>query len=151
HQLFIGKDTLKISENLYVAICHLRHQLEPRFLWVDAVCINQASDEEKSHQVGQMHYIYSNASKVLIWLGQSDKDIDQAMEFLQDSRETRDKREKPLVGLRKMFSSRWWFRMLGRPGSGRCEDGPIGYLWRQMRYLGGSQHNTYTGFVEPTG
>ncbi|KAH0534098.1 hypothetical protein FGG08_007307 [Glutinoglossum americanum] len=111
HRLFIGKDILKISQNLYIALCHLRHQLEPRNLWVDAVCINQASDQEKNHQVRQMHDIYSSASKVLIWLGKSDKDIEQAMEFLQDSKEIRDEREKPLVGLRKMFSSPWWSRM----------------------------------------
>lgn len=32
------------------------------------VCINQADIEEKGHQVKQMGRIYSNATRVLIWL-----------------------------------------------------------------------------------
>ncbi|KAH6613881.1 heterokaryon incompatibility protein-domain-containing protein [Boeremia exigua] len=38
-------------------------------LWIDAVCIDQTSNHEKNHQVAQMGKIYSNASKVVMWLG----------------------------------------------------------------------------------
>jgi hypothetical protein len=111
HQIHVGEKTLKVSRNLDVALRHLRRQLEPRVLWVDAICINQASNDEKNHQIRQMRGIYSNASNVLVWLGESDEDIAEAMDFLQDSRENRDNRKKPLVGLAKMFRSPWWSRM----------------------------------------
>ena len=39
------------------------------FIWIDALCIDQASVEEKSSQVTLMGEIYELASVVLIWLG----------------------------------------------------------------------------------
>ncbi|KAJ8118085.1 hypothetical protein OPT61_g857 [Boeremia exigua] len=38
-------------------------------LWIDAVCIDQRSTEERNHQVAQMGKIYTNAEKVIMWLG----------------------------------------------------------------------------------
>lgn len=43
------------------------------FLWIDAVCINQADLDERNSQVRIMPEIYSKASCVLVWLGH-DKD-----------------------------------------------------------------------------
>lgn len=37
--------------------------------WIDALCINQFDDDEKSVQVQRMGSIYENATDVLIWLG----------------------------------------------------------------------------------
>lgn len=39
-------------------------------MWVDAVCINQADDNEKSAQVAMMDTIYTNCQKTVIWLGE---------------------------------------------------------------------------------
>jgi len=38
-------------------------------LWIDAVCINQEDDAEKSFQVSMMGEIYYQADRVIIWLG----------------------------------------------------------------------------------
>ncbi|KAH8647823.1 heterokaryon incompatibility protein-domain-containing protein [Xylariales sp. PMI_506] len=43
-----------------------------RFLWVDAVCINQSSVQERNSQVQLMARIYSTADMVLSWLGNDD-------------------------------------------------------------------------------
>ena len=43
-----------------------------RKLWIDAICINQSDNLEKSQQVMQMKDIYANASKVLMWIGKPD-------------------------------------------------------------------------------
>lgn len=40
-----------------------------RAVWVDAICINQASREDKSVQVGIMAEIYEKAAAVAVWLG----------------------------------------------------------------------------------
>lgn len=50
----------------------VRHQSKPRLIWVDALCINQADDEEKNAQVKQMHRIYSQAH-VIHWLSNGDE------------------------------------------------------------------------------
>jgi hypothetical protein len=39
-----------------------------KFLWADAVCINQQDNEERGNQVRRMPLIYANAQRVLVWL-----------------------------------------------------------------------------------
>ena len=39
------------------------------YLWIDQLCINQASTQEKNHQVALMGRIYRGAVRTLIWLG----------------------------------------------------------------------------------
>lgn len=55
--------------NLELALQNLWLEEGPRTLWVDAVCIDQADDEERSEQVQMMSGIYKKASRVLVWLG----------------------------------------------------------------------------------
>jgi hypothetical protein len=69
----IGKEEVRIRENLWVALDELRKETrEVRVLWIDALCINQKDSEERSGQVRLMAFIYSRAQKVHVWLGLSD-------------------------------------------------------------------------------
>ncbi|KAE9363246.1 HET-domain-containing protein, partial [Stipitochalara longipes BDJ] len=61
-----------VRSNLYFALQHLRRRRKARVLWVDALCINQENDVERSHQVFQMGSIYSHARQVCVWLGLAD-------------------------------------------------------------------------------
>ncbi|KAF2423735.1 heterokaryon incompatibility, partial [Tothia fuscella] len=61
---------LPITANLFQALRMLRPSAkERRYLWVDAICINQADESEKSDQVWNMLHIYQTARKVMAWLG----------------------------------------------------------------------------------
>lgn len=60
---------LKITENLHSALRAFRDRRQPRMLWVDGVCIDQANPDDKNHQVALMSEIYKRANKVLGWLG----------------------------------------------------------------------------------
>ncbi|KAI0881727.1 heterokaryon incompatibility protein-domain-containing protein [Annulohypoxylon maeteangense] len=42
-----------------------------RYIWIDAICINQQDDAEKSTQVQMMIEIYATATHVNIWLGEA--------------------------------------------------------------------------------
>ncbi|KAK0642159.1 heterokaryon incompatibility protein-domain-containing protein [Cercophora newfieldiana] len=64
----------QVTTNLEAALRRLRHPTRDRRLWVDALCINQADDAEKSHQVNLMSHIYSNAAHGLMWLGEHEED-----------------------------------------------------------------------------
>ncbi|EWZ29541.1 uncharacterized protein FOBCDRAFT_149691 [Fusarium oxysporum Fo47] len=74
HAIFIGNrwDILPITENCFDALQNCRLNDRDRRLWVDAICINQSNISERTHQVGMMRYIYSTASRVLIYLGIGD-------------------------------------------------------------------------------
>lgn len=43
-----------------------------RFIWADAICVDQNSALEKSCQIALMGKIYSSAKKAVIWLGSCD-------------------------------------------------------------------------------
>jgi hypothetical protein len=45
-----------------------------KYLWIDALCINQLEVRERNHQVQRMGHIYSLALQVISWLG-NDPDI----------------------------------------------------------------------------
>ncbi|KAH8665926.1 heterokaryon incompatibility protein-domain-containing protein [Tricladium varicosporioides] len=71
-----------ITENLYWALWHLRSQDTDRILWIDAVCINQSNNEERGQHVRQMGNIYSQADRVIIWLGPATFATDVIMDSL---------------------------------------------------------------------
>lgn len=58
-----------ITRNLHSGLLRFRDAVKVRRLWVDAVCINQSDDVEKSIQIPLMEKIYSRAKRVLVWLG----------------------------------------------------------------------------------
>lgn len=68
----LTQDKFRITKNLGEALRALRFQDKSRTLCVDAVCINQNDDWEKTHQVGFMGKTFSPAKHVLVWLGPGD-------------------------------------------------------------------------------
>jgi hypothetical protein len=79
----IGAENHDVTENLYLALQHLRYRDEDRILWVDAICIDQSNVEERGHQVNQMRNIYSQADRTLIWLGPATNDTDVLLDSLK--------------------------------------------------------------------
>ena len=71
---------LVISGNNHISISNVVKRMLQRLigsrdsmaLWIDAICINQADNVEKSTQVSMMGDIYSTATGVLAWLGDCD-------------------------------------------------------------------------------
>ena len=53
-----------------------------QFLWVDAICINQDDDHEKSYQLALMRDIYGTATELLIWLGDEEQPQSRGLELL---------------------------------------------------------------------
>ncbi|ETS77398.1 hypothetical protein PFICI_11272 [Pestalotiopsis fici W106-1] len=72
--IFIDGTLCQVTSNLAAALRRLRTPAQDRHLWVDAVCINQMDNTEKSHQVNLMRDIYSNAEEGLLWLGDFEED-----------------------------------------------------------------------------
>jgi hypothetical protein len=78
----VNGGSFKVTKNLFQALQHLRHMQGPDAglpFWIDAICINQSDNVEKSRQVRLMTEIYSRACKVLVWLGPPDDDSELAL------------------------------------------------------------------------
>lgn len=67
--IHLDGSTFEVRKNLGDALCHLRHKMRPRVIWIDALCINQDDDFEKAVQIQLMGRIYSTATQVVVWLG----------------------------------------------------------------------------------
>lgn len=82
--VFIGstQQTMAITRKLDEALRHLRHRDRARVMWVDALCIDQQNDQERSRQVRYMCHIYWSTPRVVVWLGPAADDSDHALEKL---------------------------------------------------------------------
>jgi hypothetical protein len=103
----------RVSRNLDAALRALRG-LEPLVLWVDALCINQQDNDEKSKQVAIMGLIYEKAKQTLIWIGEEDDDSDLAMNKLASIKSTKhlhtlSKAENEAIG--RLFIRPWFSRV----------------------------------------
>lgn len=49
-----------------------------RYIWIDALCIDQTNLAERSEQVGMMRSIYQKAQLVISWLGPQDETTSDA-------------------------------------------------------------------------
>ncbi|KAF2028767.1 HET-domain-containing protein, partial [Setomelanomma holmii] len=58
-----------VQRNLFKLLKQMRKEHYTRLLWIDAICVDQAKDDERTHQVSLMGQIYSKAALMLVWLG----------------------------------------------------------------------------------
>ncbi len=56
-----------ITRNLFDALHRIRQPRHPRFIWADAICIDQQNMVERGRQVCLMGPIFRTAKRVLIW------------------------------------------------------------------------------------
>ncbi|KAG6364128.1 hypothetical protein INS49_005726 [Diaporthe citri] len=73
-----------VTTNLAWALRRTRNPHEARLVWADAICINQLDLQERSQQVAIMGSIFSNASRVLVCMGEppdnrGDEDVSSLM------------------------------------------------------------------------
>ncbi|EXL64740.1 hypothetical protein FOPG_19004 [Fusarium oxysporum f. sp. conglutinans race 2 54008] len=108
--------TFPATVSLQTALRHLRLQDGVRRLWVDAVCINQNDNNERSRQVAVMKRIYAKARTVRVWIDVNLSPDDGAVRKLLSlsSRSTMDDLGndpvfwEPLIPL---FQSLYWDRL----------------------------------------
>jgi hypothetical protein len=86
-RVILGDSYVLVTQNCYAALRRLRDRYRKRARWIDAICINQQDDLEKGYQVKMMLEIYRQASRVFVWLGESNEDTDYVLKWcLQTSR-----------------------------------------------------------------
>lgn len=86
HKVLVNGRPFRVRSNLWHLLYHLRQRGVSQFLWIDALCIDQANLEERNFHVGLMGRIYESADKTIVWLGLPSEDRRQAraMEFVSE-------------------------------------------------------------------
>lgn len=79
----LNGEPFEVTANLYSALDQLRSSVNgftEKFVWIDAICINQADIPEKERQIPRMADIYRFTSRSLGWLGPVDSPKDDSAE-----------------------------------------------------------------------
>ncbi|KAL8419087.1 hypothetical protein RB594_002334 [Gaeumannomyces avenae] len=122
-KIMVDGVALNVTWNLYCALRSLRHNDQPRMLWVDAICINQADTSERSRQVRLMSRIFSQATRVVAWIVNYDRGDSPptpnpavvAMNLLASDCNIHWSDERlglpGILGISQLFKTEWWFRV----------------------------------------
>ncbi|KAF4965714.1 hypothetical protein FSARC_6497 [Fusarium sarcochroum] len=114
---------VNITVNCHAALKRLRKLDSPRTLWIDAICINQASTSEKTHQLTLMTEIYRKAFQVVVYLGEGTEDTDVALNCIREIDEPSDYGDRNTVdngtgpvrdkkaALKVLFERPWFHRV----------------------------------------
>ncbi|RYP40497.1 hypothetical protein DL767_001626 [Monosporascus sp. MG133] len=68
-QMMIDGCTFRLTQSAYKLLLARRSFWRQRWIWIDAICINQQDEVEKSTQVRLMQEIYKKASQVVVFPG----------------------------------------------------------------------------------
>jgi hypothetical protein len=130
---------MEIRSNLSAALRELRERDACRVLWVDALCISMSDLAERSSQVRLMSQIYSNACRVLLWLGEETPLSHVGMQSLSGASRT-ILHDEEIAGLDDILSRPIWLRswliqeiVVAKRVVVRC--GPICMDWDDIRGL----------------
>ncbi|KAK7975769.1 CHAT domain-containing protein [Apiospora arundinis] len=95
--VYVNGRLFQATSSLETTLRYLRHSGKPRILWVDAICINQADDAEKSTQVPLMAKIYTQCSQTVAWLGLPTPEMMPVISLMSPRLSVRYLREKGLL------------------------------------------------------
>ena len=70
--------------NLILALLNLSERSLSGYYWIDAVCIDQLNNKERSEQVIIMDKIFQRATAVDVWLGKAYPDTQKINDIVQD-------------------------------------------------------------------
>ncbi|XXH00245.1 hypothetical protein Hte_006587 [Hypoxylon texense] len=135
----------KVPKSLESAIRMLRQHKKSR-IWIDYICIDQLSVNEKNHQVPMMSHIYGEAERVFVWLGDEGEESRVAMEFVEnrvlnlrdfdrlirDENAVREWRALSALMKRQWFSRRWIVQEIAIAQNATLLCGPHKVEWRDF-------------------
>ncbi|PVH75711.1 HET-domain-containing protein [Cadophora sp. DSE1049] len=133
HTILLDNLKKDVRPNLFNALRRLRDKVPGELLWIDALCIDQGNDSERSSQVNMMGDIYECSKKTFVWLGEEAEDSSLAMKLLSSitanvqnsanaeaeilarleviGEDRSVQREKSWIALRKLFERPYWKRV----------------------------------------
>jgi hypothetical protein len=89
--IWVNENGCAIPQNLWSVLHRLRDYSSVVSVWVDALCIDQGNNDEKTCQVQLMGSLYMKAAKTIIWLGPEANNSSKAFNFVHDHRSRLDR------------------------------------------------------------
>jgi hypothetical protein len=83
--IFLDGHIFNVTTNLESALRHLRWKDAVQTFWIDAICINQSDNLERSQQVSLMGNIYSLVQQTVIYLGEGRTESKAIFKSFRDS------------------------------------------------------------------
>ncbi|PVH67908.1 hypothetical protein DL98DRAFT_523066 [Cadophora sp. DSE1049] len=84
HLISINEQPFMVQPNLFGALHRLQRAGRPREMWIDAICIDQSSVNERNFTVPFMSDIYANAYwGVVAWIGEEGPDTELVQPFVE--------------------------------------------------------------------
>jgi len=81
-EMRINNKQFYVRENLWWCLYNMRTSQRWRFLWIDALCINQDDIPERNRQVPRISLIYTAAMTVVVWLGSATDESNLAIDYI---------------------------------------------------------------------
>jgi len=108
--IFVDGAIFHVSYNLEKGLRQLRQAggASLQAFWIDAICINQADVEEKTHQVALMSSIFQSAHKVIVWLSEDFASSKLAMQALSKFQDIPDSIQSVANGLMSISADTWY-------------------------------------------
>jgi hypothetical protein len=90
HPVLINDQVFLVRDSLWAFLAQARrtNKFQSIPIWIDAITINQEDLDEKNKQVALMGDIYSQASEVIVWLGEGERNTEEAFEFVKKNANT---------------------------------------------------------------
>lgn len=100
YPLLLNDEEFMVRDNLWRFLKEARKKphICNEWLWIDALCIDQASNAERTHQVQHMGRIFSGAERVISWLGVA-PDIVMYLHSIREQARIREARPKSEMNL----------------------------------------------------
>ncbi|KAF1977419.1 heterokaryon incompatibility, partial [Bimuria novae-zelandiae CBS 107.79] len=117
HEILVNKLLLNVSDNLFDFLSRQSREaqwIRTPWIWIDQLCIDQSSIEEKNHRVARMGFIYSKALQVLVWLGKGTDGTEEAVRVAARNavrRQGTDRENSELQAFQKIVSNQYWSRL----------------------------------------
>jgi hypothetical protein len=101
HSIMIDGQEFRVRENLWQALNRAQRPTGTEVIWVDAICINQEDNNERSEQVRMMRTIYEEAHHVSVWLGPEESNSNYAIDLLKTIHKSRQNKDLILQRFRR--------------------------------------------------
>jgi hypothetical protein len=75
YDITVSGKPVKVTRSARDVLRNLRSAWKTETLWIDAICIDQSSNEDKAQQIPLMPQIYEKATEIIVWLGPSKRAI----------------------------------------------------------------------------